>query len=227
MFGHIAQMPQILRRAGIRHAVVWRGVPAAIDRHAFTWRSPDGSAVRAEYLVGGYGNGAYLLAIPDRLADKVARYVDASRAFYGDRSILAMYGTDHAVPSPRLATIVADANARRDDIAVRIETLSTYIRAFDAALTDPAAPDPATAPRWVGELRSAARANMLMNVTSARIDIKVAAGRAERVLERYAEPLPRPSRCRLARAPPRAGLAAGGRQLGPRLDLRLLPWTPS
>ena len=30
---------------------------------------------------------------------------------------------------------------------------------------------------------------MLMNVTSARIDIKIAAGRAERVLERYAEPM--------------------------------------
>jgi mannosylglycerate hydrolase len=189
MFGHVAQMPQILRRAGIRHAVVWRGVPAAVDRHAFTWQSPDGSAVRAEYLVGGYGNGAYLLAIPDRLADKVARYVAASRSFYGDRSILAMYGTDHAVPSPRLARIVADANARRDDIAVRIETLSTYIRAFDAAIADPAVPDPPEPTTWVGELRSAARANMLMNVTSARIDIKVAAGRAERVLERYAEPL--------------------------------------
>jgi mannosylglycerate hydrolase len=189
MFGHIAQMPQILRRAGIRHAVVWRGVPAAIDRHAFTWRAPDGSSVRTEYLVGGYGNGAYLLAIPDRLADKVARYVDSSRAFYGDRSILAMYGTDHAVPSPRLAQIVSDANARRTDIVVRIETLTQYIRAFDAAVADPDVPDPAVAPVWTGELRSAARANMLMNVTSARMDIKVAAGRAERTLERYAEPL--------------------------------------
>ncbi|HET7703613.1 MAG TPA: hypothetical protein VFK35_09445 [Candidatus Limnocylindrales bacterium] len=189
MFGHVAQMPQILRRAGIRHAVVWRGVPAAIDRHAFTWRSPDGSAVRAEYLVGGYGNGAYLLAIPDRLADKVARYVEASRAFYGDRSILAMYGTDHAVPTPRLAEIVEDANGRRSDIAVRIETLTRYIRAFDAAAADPDQPDPAVAPSWTGELRSAARANMLMNVTSARIDIKAAAARAERALERYAEPI--------------------------------------
>ena len=194
MFGHVAQMPQILRRAGIRHAVVWRGVPAAIGQHAFTWRAPDGSEVRAEYLVGGYGNGAYLLAIPDRLADKVARYVDAGRAFYGDRSVLAMYGTDHAVPSPRLATIVADANARRDDIVVRIETLTRYIQGFDAAV-DPtgleAAGVPAVpaAPVWTGELRSAARANMLMNVTSARIDIKAAAARAERLLERYAEPL--------------------------------------
>ena len=33
MFGHVAQMPQILRLAGIEHAVVWRGVPAA-DRQA-------------------------------------------------------------------------------------------------------------------------------------------------------------------------------------------------
>ncbi len=189
MFGHIAQMPQLLRRAGIRHAVVWRGVPAAIDRHAFTWRSPDGSSVRAEYLVGGYGNGAYLLAIPSRLAEKVGRYVDASRAFYGDRSILAMYGTDHAVPSPELARIVADANAARDDVVVRIETLTQYIRAFDASVADPDVPNPAVAPVWTGELRSAARANMLMNVTSARIDSKAAAARAERALERYAEPL--------------------------------------
>ncbi|MEA2519325.1 MAG: 2-O-(6-phospho-alpha-D-mannosyl)-D-glycerate hydrolase, partial [Chloroflexota bacterium] len=189
MFGHVAQMPQILRLAGIRHAVVWRGVPAAIDRNAFTWRSPNGSSVRAEYLVGGYGNGAYLLAIPDRLADKVGRYADAARAFYGDRSILAMYGTDHAVPTPRLAQLVDEANGRRDDIAVRIETLTTYIRSYDSAVADPEVPDAAPAPIWLGELRSAARANMLMNVTSARMDIKAAAGRAERILERYAEPL--------------------------------------
>ena len=35
MFGHVAQMPQILRQAGIDTAVVWRGVPAAIDSHSF------------------------------------------------------------------------------------------------------------------------------------------------------------------------------------------------
>ena len=31
MFGHIAQMPQILQLAGLEHAVVWRGVPSTID----------------------------------------------------------------------------------------------------------------------------------------------------------------------------------------------------
>ena len=57
MFGHVAQMPQLLRLAGIEHAVVWRGVPAAIDRTAFWWEAPDGSRVRAEYLYGSYSNG--------------------------------------------------------------------------------------------------------------------------------------------------------------------------
>src|SRR5438046_10758203 len=40
MFGHIAQMPQILRRAGIDRAVVWRGVPMAIGGNSFVWRPP-------------------------------------------------------------------------------------------------------------------------------------------------------------------------------------------
>src|SRR5580704_15770991 len=58
MFGHVAQMPQLLRLAGFEHAVVWRGVPAAVDRSAFWWQAPDGSTVRAEYLLGGYGAGS-------------------------------------------------------------------------------------------------------------------------------------------------------------------------
>src|SRR4051812_22124575 len=43
MFGHVAQMPQLLRLAGFEHAVVWRGVPAAVEQTAFWWEAPDGS----------------------------------------------------------------------------------------------------------------------------------------------------------------------------------------
>ena len=50
MFGHIAQMPQILAEAGFAHTVVWRGVPSQIDKTGFWWEAPDGSRVRAEYL---------------------------------------------------------------------------------------------------------------------------------------------------------------------------------
>ena len=76
--------------------------------------------------------------------------------------------------------------------------------------------------RWTGELRSGARANMLMNVISARVDLKRAAARAERRLERYAEPLAALHGDDVAGPPAGAGLAADRRQLGPRLDLRLL-----
>jgi mannosylglycerate hydrolase len=180
MFGHIAQMPQILRRAGIRQAVVWRGVPREITRHRFEWTAPDGSSVDTEYLVGGYGNGAYLFDVPSRLAAKLADYRSSNVDAYGERSVLAMYGTDHAVPSARLADLVDDVNAGDAGVRVRMETLAAYLDGRPA--TD-------GAQRWTGELRSGARANLLMNVVSARVDLKAAAARAERLLERYAEPL--------------------------------------
>jgi len=185
MFGHVAQMPQILRRAGIERAVVWRGVPASIERNTFTWLAPDGSAVETEYLVGGYGNGAYLFDVPDRLAAKLVHYRAVSTGFYGDRSVLAMYGTDHAVPSPRLADLVDTVNQAGGDVRVLLETLPEYLERDGSPRLTPAGPGTA----WTGELRSGARANMLMSVVSARIDLKAAAARAERLLERAAEPL--------------------------------------
>ena len=59
-FGHIGQMPQILRGFGIEIACLWRGVrdgPAE-----FWWQAPDGSRVLMAYLRDGYGNGADLPA---------------------------------------------------------------------------------------------------------------------------------------------------------------------
>ena len=92
-----------------------------------------------------------------------------------------MYGTDHAVPSPRLADVVDAVNASDNGIEVRLETLADYAARPEI--------DDRTFPHWTGELRSGARANMLMGVASARIDLRVASGRVERLLERYTEPL--------------------------------------
>ena len=95
--------------------------PRSIDCNTFHWSAPDGSEVETEYLVGGYGNGAYLFDVPDRLASKLVGYRTDNAPFYGERSLLAMYGTDHAVPSPRLADLVDAVNAsrRRDRGAAR------------------------------------------------------------------------------------------------------------
>ncbi len=181
MFGHVAQMPQILRRAGLADAVVWRGVPAKIDKHAFRWESPDGSWVRAEYLPVGYGNAAGLFAVPDRLDAAVERFAAWGRPWFGDDPMLAMYGADHTAPVPELAAFVSRLNEVQDTSRMQVSTLAGYLDAAPALSAD--------APVWRGEMRSGARANVLMGVASARIDIKQAAGRAEAALERYAEPM--------------------------------------
>ena len=116
-FGHIAQMPQILSRAGIEDAVVWRGVPAIIERHSFRWESPDGSAVRAEYLPLGYGNAAHLLDPPARIGPRMQRLRAALEPFFAPDEPLAMLGTDHMIPHPRLAEIIAQANREPGECA--------------------------------------------------------------------------------------------------------------
>jgi mannosylglycerate hydrolase len=178
MFGHVAQMPQLLRLAGFEHAVVWRGVPATVDRNAFWWSAPDGSTVRAEYLPVGYGNGA---AIPDDAKALVAR-IRAHERELGDLlvdGLLWMNGTDHQMPQPWLGRVVAEANAVQDDYTIVVTSLPEYLA---LAPTE-------GLPTWRGELRSGARANLLMGVASNRVDVKQAAARAERSLERRAEPL--------------------------------------
>ncbi|MDP9388361.1 MAG: alpha-mannosidase, partial [Actinomycetota bacterium] len=178
MFGHVAQMPQLLRQAGLDHAVVWRGVPAAVDRSAFWWSAPDGSTVRAEYLLRGYGNGA---AIPDdakALLQRVAAHEAEVAPFLLD-GLLFMNGTDHQAPQPWLGRVVIEANDLQDDYELVVTSLAEYL---SSAPTE-------GLPAWRGELRSGARANLLMGVTSNRVDVKQAAARVERALERLAEPL--------------------------------------
>jgi hypothetical protein len=181
MFGHIAQMPQILRGAGFTDAVVWRGVPSVIDKTGFSWVSPDGSAVRTEYLLAGYSAGASVGQDAESFVRRLEAFEEEHASFLNDAEtpILFPNGTDHQEPQAWLGRVVAEANAIQDHFEIVISSLPEAL---------------ATAPRsglksWQGELRSGARANVLMGVASNRVDVKQAAARAERTIERLAEPL--------------------------------------
>ncbi|MFG1682056.1 alpha-mannosidase [Nonomuraea sp. NPDC049269] len=176
MFGHTAQMPQILRRAGLLHACVYRGVPSSVVTDAFAWVAPDGTALRTQYLpAGGYGNGAHLFEDPAQLPERAGEFIQRMREWHGpEGALLAMYGTDHSAPVRGLPGMVADIGARMD-------TLIGYIGAHSGSVEG--------LPRVSGELRSHARANILPGVISVRAHVKQAMGRAERMVERYAEPL--------------------------------------
>jgi alpha-mannosidase len=177
MFGHIAQMPQLLQQFGFAHTIVWRGVPRAVDRSGFWWSAPDGSTVRAEYLPQGYGNGARLPDDAKALVVAIADFEDEWRGLLSG-PILWMNGTDHLVPQSHLGPVVAEANAIQDDYEFVVTSLAEYVA---MASTE-------GLPSWRGELRSGARANLLMGVTSNRVDVRLAAARAEQALEQRAEP---------------------------------------
>ncbi|GAA2877266.1 hypothetical protein GCM10010517_38690 [Streptosporangium fragile] len=170
-FGHCAQMPQILKQAGLDHACLWRGVPGRVDRDAFAWVGADGTAIRTQYLPGGYGNAAALFKGPAAgLADRLAAFTETMRPWHPEGPLLAMYGGDHTAPA-------ADITAA----GLRIATLGDYVTAQDPGVTG--------LPVVHGELRSHARANLLPGVVSARMPAKRLMARAERVVTRYAEPL--------------------------------------
>ena len=213
MFGHVAQMPQLLAQLGFEHTVVWRGVPEAIDAEAFTWVAPDGSTVRAEYLSDGYSNGAILPLDAKELLERIDEFCRRQGPLVGD-PVLWMNGTDHLMPQPWLGRVVAEANEIQDDYHLEVTSLATHVR---RGRTE-------DLPVWKGELRSSARTNLLMGTASNRDGREAgrgprragpgAAGRAARGAV--------PAGRRLARGLPRSRLARGDPQQRPRLDLRLL-----
>lgn len=172
MFGHIAQMPQILARAGIEHAALWRGVPGSVAGHAFRWRAPDGSEVRTEFLFDGYDNGLDVLLVPDRIRRALGEYAQMTAERWGGDPVLAMAGTDHNAPDPQLAAWLRHASS--SERAITVATLEEYIRKHvrdevSAVVT--------------GELRSHVRGNILPGVLSVRLGLKQRMAAAERTID--------------------------------------------
>jgi len=178
-FGHAAQMPQIYRQFGLRHAVVWRGVPLSIDRLAFRWRAPDGSEVLTAYMGNSYSHGVDLPAEPAALAARIDAALKALAPFNPSGDVLLMNGNDHVLPQRGLTETVRAANQHLRGVRLKVAGLGEYLSRLDG--TD--------SPLWEGELRSSARANVLMGTVSVRIPDKQAYFRAGLALERMAEPL--------------------------------------
>jgi alpha-mannosidase len=180
-FGHIGQMPQILRLGGLEHAMVWRGVPSEIASTAFEWEAPDGSRVLTEYMVFGYFLGGAMLgtADPASLARSLTDSVGRLRPFMASDRMIVMVGYDHAGPDASLPERLRLAGPYADGVDATIGSVAGHVHAEHLG----------DVPRWRGELRSSARAHLLPNVYSARVHQKRERGRVEALIERVAEPL--------------------------------------
>ncbi len=194
-FGHIAQLPQILRGFGIDNAFFWRGIGAEGDQLGteFMWQAPDGSAVTAILMPWGYHNVTNLgygihwgdtsqMTFDMELAlDKIERAINKLTPMANTSALLLMNGIDHAEAEPRVPTIIAFANEQIDDVEIRQGTLADHlaqVRAADKAL-----------PTFSGEFRWGRYSEILQGVYSTRIHLKQANHAGEILLERYVEPL--------------------------------------
>jgi hypothetical protein len=181
-FGHIGQLPQILRLFGIEHVVVLRGVPAAVDRSCFVWQGTDGSEVLTEYMVHGYSLGADI-SDPDATVDgdypNLEGAVARARSVSDRDVVLVPVGADHTAPH-RGQFPLALEQAANLGLSVEVGSLQRFLTL---------AGRPADPPVWRGELRAASTWVLLPNTVATRAHQKRRRGLLEARLERYAEPL--------------------------------------
>jgi alpha-mannosidase len=111
-FGHIAQLPQILRGFGIENAVFWRGVGAEAHKSEFFWAAPDGTQVLVIFLAGamGYSNAANLPLDPEEFAARVEFLAAPLLPMATTNTLLFMNGSDHLEPQDGLPETIEAAN---------------------------------------------------------------------------------------------------------------------
>ncbi|MCZ6918487.1 MAG: glycosyl hydrolase-related protein [Gemmatimonadetes bacterium] len=146
-FGHIAQLPQILRGAGIDSFVYTRGNGAEIDELGleYRWQAPDGSDVLAINQFGGYCAGGEL-GHHESWHARTDRSVDLDRAVEQVRTVLAdiaersngqvhllSNGCDHLPPQRDLGRIVPALREAFPDTTFVQGSLAEFVEMVDGS----------------------------------------------------------------------------------------------
>jgi mannosylglycerate hydrolase len=181
-FGHVGQMPQILRSAGIDNAILWRGFDG--PQAEYSWQAPDGSRVLMTHLPRDrYGNAARL----DResMVERAAHVVEAEGVRTSAGQVLLMNGMDHLEPHPNILTLARtlaealDANVMHSSLPAYVDAVRSAVLRGDTSLGT-----------VTGELRGGEEyATLLPGVLSSRTYLKHANAHVQSLLEHWAEPL--------------------------------------
>ena len=190
-FGHIEQIPQILRGVGIDNFEFSRGLPTALssrdDFHReFIWQAPDGSRVVAIHLPSGYHGGMFLPPPADR-EDLVARIRSliegAGRHTLVPDVVLIPHGIDHCWLQRDMGEILDVLRAEMPDVTIHHGALQDFVDACKERLPESAMV------AYQGQLRGHLGINELHGTLSSRVDTKIGNELAQMHLENLAEPL--------------------------------------
>ncbi len=195
-FGHISQLPQILRGFSIDNTFLWRGATESVHGAVFRWQAPDGSEVIAYRFSpkGGYCTYAFgvrkgqIIDEPfdmDTALEGLNGVIDLEKARCPTSSFLLFDGGDHLEIEPKTVELLQRANAAREDVQIVHSHLDGFVedlREQRARITKV----------FVGELRDPGpvgdEAWLIPGVLSSRIHLKQANARCENELCRWAEP---------------------------------------
>ncbi len=183
-FGHLGQMPQILRGFGIDTASIWRGL--GDQPIELTWRAPDGSSVLLSYLREGYGNAANLsTSLPVRFEREIDSIAGTLSPYSATDTLLLMNGTDHMEPDRCLPAALLTYREKHPLDGLLHSTLPQYFDAVKSQIASRGIDLPIVA----GELRSPERTPILQSVLSTRAWIKQRNHKCESQLLKWVEPL--------------------------------------
>ena len=182
-FGHISQMPQILKGFGIDNIIFWRGIEYDQSQgNEFIWQGPDGTELFAVHLPKiGYCNAVSLPEDVGQAYKLINEAIEDLLSRETSKSLLLLNGVDHLEAQPYIPYLVKELNKRFTDIEIKQGNLKEYI---DYA-KETVKPE---LNKVTGEFRSAKDTPILQSVYSSRMYIKQANQRCETLLENWAEP---------------------------------------
>ena len=193
-FGHVAQLPQILRGFGIDNAFFWRGLGAEGERLGteFEWRAPDGSTVMTIWMPWGYHNVANI-GYPIHWGDT------SQMEFSGDmaqRQISnALEVLKPMANTPALFVDEWDRPCRGraahpgDHRPRTLRATKSSSRTARWPSTWRSASAKVKLPEFEGEFRWGRYSEILQGVYASRMHLKQINQRVESLLESYTEPL--------------------------------------
>ncbi len=194
-FGHPAQIPQLLREAGIDSFVYTRGNGSELEEtgHEYLWEAPDGSTVLAIQQCGGYCNAAGLgheeiwhahtrrnVSI-DGAVEKVGKLFDTMGRLSNGDVVLLNNGCDHFPPQRELGPILSALRESYPDTEFVHSSLAEYV----AEVREKGI----ATKRFRGELCQGRYFHILSGVWSARMPLKQRNARSQALLSGIVEPL--------------------------------------
>jgi mannosylglycerate hydrolase len=180
-FGHIAQLPQILRGFGIWHFIFTRGIGNQPRSSEYLWKGSDGTEILSTAQIFAYNNAGYLPAKIDDAEKRILDEIEKMKPYLASTCVLLNNGGDHHWPQDNLPKVVSSLKARNIFQNVRIADFHHYSQALESL-------EGRLLPVLEGELRYSHYYPILSGVLSSRMKLKLLNHYSQNLLEKLVEP---------------------------------------